>query len=172
MPLTSQSKKANFDATHELEELLLEDNPLKAKKRHNQDLSQLSDDLRQMEEGFLVFDYAHGRKQVFARIKAALTSRRAYFSAKGGEAGLSSTITVGSSFGVASASAIPLENQPCAETSSRLAPVAAGEQSMAEVSPRTSDQDRRSNYFSAELPATAERPAAPVRQSSNRAVAL
>ena len=27
------SKKANFDATHELEELLLEDNPLKAKKR-------------------------------------------------------------------------------------------------------------------------------------------
>lgn len=47
----SQPKKANFDATHELEELLLEDNPLKAKKRNpNIDVSQLSADYRMMEQ--------------------------------------------------------------------------------------------------------------------------
>ena len=46
-----QSKKANFDSTHELEELLLEDNPLKARKRKaNQDLGALSAEMRQMEE--------------------------------------------------------------------------------------------------------------------------
>lgn len=46
-----QSKKANFDATHELEELLLEDNPLKARKRNpNLDVSQLSSDYRAMEQ--------------------------------------------------------------------------------------------------------------------------
>lgn len=46
-----QSKKANFDATHELEELLLEDNPLKAKKRNpNIDISELSADYRVMEQ--------------------------------------------------------------------------------------------------------------------------
>lgn len=46
-----QSKKANFDATHELEELLLEENPLKARKRkENQDPANLSPDMRTMEE--------------------------------------------------------------------------------------------------------------------------
>lgn len=46
---SSQAKKANFDASHELEELLLEDNPLKAKARKaNQD--NLSAEMRQMEE--------------------------------------------------------------------------------------------------------------------------
>ena len=44
-----QRNKANFDASHELEELLLEDNPLKAKARKaNQD--NLSAEMRQMEE--------------------------------------------------------------------------------------------------------------------------
>ena len=48
-----QANKANFDASHELEELLLEDNPLKAKARKaNQD--NLSAEMRQMEE-----QYAH-----------------------------------------------------------------------------------------------------------------
>lgn len=52
---SSQSKKANFDATHELEELLLEDNPLKAKKRKgDQDVNTMSSDMRQMEEHFHV----------------------------------------------------------------------------------------------------------------------
>jgi serine/threonine kinase 32 len=51
-PLTRlQSKRANFDATHELEELLLEDNPLKAKKRdEKREASSLSPELRLMEE--------------------------------------------------------------------------------------------------------------------------
>ena len=49
--LGEQSKKANFDATHELEELLLEENPLKARKRkQGQDLSTLSKEMRMMEE--------------------------------------------------------------------------------------------------------------------------
>jgi hypothetical protein len=48
-----QSKKANFDASHELEELLLEDNPLKAKQRKaNQD--NLTPEMRQMEEQSVV----------------------------------------------------------------------------------------------------------------------
>lgn len=49
---TFQAKKANFDASHELEELLLEDNPLKAKARKaNQD--NLSAEMRQMEEQYV-----------------------------------------------------------------------------------------------------------------------
>jgi serine/threonine kinase 32 len=53
-----QQKKANFDATHELEELLLEDNPLKARKRNpNQDISTLSAEMRQMEEQFTSYDF-------------------------------------------------------------------------------------------------------------------
>lgn len=51
IPSLLQSKKANFDSTHELEELLLEDNPLKARKRKaNQDPGALSAEMRQMEE--------------------------------------------------------------------------------------------------------------------------
>lgn len=45
-----QSKKANFDASHELEELLLEDNPLKARERKVQDINNLTVEMRQMEE--------------------------------------------------------------------------------------------------------------------------
>jgi hypothetical protein len=49
-----QSKKANFDASHELEELLLEDNPLKAKARkQNRDINTLSSEMRQMEEQYV-----------------------------------------------------------------------------------------------------------------------
>jgi hypothetical protein len=58
-----QSKKANFDASHELEELLLEDNPLKAKARkQNRDINSLSNEMRQMEEQCVVtrVNYAEG----------------------------------------------------------------------------------------------------------------
>ncbi|KDQ61652.1 hypothetical protein JAAARDRAFT_54998 [Jaapia argillacea MUCL 33604] len=55
-PFIPDSKKANFDASHELEELLLEDNPLKAKPRKaNQD--NLSVEMRQMEEQFTTYDF-------------------------------------------------------------------------------------------------------------------
>ncbi|KAF9221452.1 kinase-like protein [Gyrodon lividus] len=56
-PFTPDSKKANFDASHELEELLLEDNPLKAKARKaNRDVNSLSAEMRQMEEQFTSYD--------------------------------------------------------------------------------------------------------------------
>ncbi|KAL0574608.1 hypothetical protein V5O48_007358 [Marasmius crinis-equi] len=55
-PFVPDSKKANFDASHELEELLLEDNPLKAKQRKaNQD--NLTAEMRQMEEQFTAYDF-------------------------------------------------------------------------------------------------------------------
>jgi serine/threonine kinase 32 len=55
-PFVPDSNKANFDASHELEELLLEDNPLKAKHRKaNQD--NLSAEMRQMEEQFTPYDF-------------------------------------------------------------------------------------------------------------------
>lgn len=67
----TQSKRANFDATHELEELLLEDNPLKVKKRKANNSTgtshaggsksgstpELSREMQVMEEKFVVYDY-------------------------------------------------------------------------------------------------------------------
>jgi serine/threonine kinase 32 len=55
-PFVPDSKKANFDASVELEELLLEDNPLKAKERKaNQE--KLSPEMKQMEEQFTSYDF-------------------------------------------------------------------------------------------------------------------
>ncbi|KAI0741444.1 kinase-like protein [Daedaleopsis nitida] len=56
-PFIPDSKKANFDASHELEELLLEDNPLRAKQRKERDISSLSAEMRQMEEQFAPYDF-------------------------------------------------------------------------------------------------------------------
>ncbi|RDX54326.1 kinase-like protein [Lentinus brumalis] len=56
-PFIPDSKKANFDASHELEELLLEDNPLRAKQRKERDISSLSAEMRQMEEQFTAYDF-------------------------------------------------------------------------------------------------------------------
>lgn len=65
-PFIPDSKRANFDATHELEELLLEDNPLKAKPRknkdHHADDQPLSKEQKMMEEQFEVFNYEKERK--------------------------------------------------------------------------------------------------------------
>lgn len=57
-PTHLQSKKANFDASHELEELLLEDNPLKAKQRKPRDVNSLSTEMRQMEEQYGAFSFS------------------------------------------------------------------------------------------------------------------
>ncbi|EST04564.1 Protein kinase domain protein [Kalmanozyma brasiliensis GHG001] len=66
-PFEPDSKKANFDATHELEELLLEDNPLKAKKRGGADLDSLPPEMRQMEEHFAPFDHLKQRRKSYFR---------------------------------------------------------------------------------------------------------
>lgn len=103
-PSILQSKKANFDATHELEELLLEDNPLKARKRNpNLDVNQMSADMRMMEENFTIYDHA---KQ----------PRRTHFE-KNKDIG-----TTTQSSADPSTSGIPLEDQPFAEMTSRAAP--------------------------------------------------
>jgi len=66
-PFIPDSKRANFDATHELEELLLEDNPLKAKprknKEHHADDPPLTKEQKMMEEQFEVFNYEKERKK-------------------------------------------------------------------------------------------------------------
>jgi serine/threonine kinase 32 len=60
-PFVPDSKKANFDASHELEELLLEDNPLKAKQRKlNQD--NLTPEMKQMEEQFTSYDFKRSKR--------------------------------------------------------------------------------------------------------------
>ncbi|ORX88040.1 hypothetical protein K493DRAFT_195296, partial [Basidiobolus meristosporus CBS 931.73] len=58
-PFEPDSKHANFDATHELEELLLEENPLKARKRMDPSkrTKPLPKEMQAMEEKFLVYDY-------------------------------------------------------------------------------------------------------------------
>ncbi|ORY00492.1 AGC/YANK protein kinase, partial [Basidiobolus meristosporus CBS 931.73] len=58
-PFEPDSKHANFDATHELEELLLEDNPLKARKRKDPSkrTKPLSKEMQTIEERFLVYNY-------------------------------------------------------------------------------------------------------------------
>jgi serine/threonine kinase 32 len=94
-PFVPDSKKANFDATHELEELLLEDNPLKARKRNpNLDLSQMSADMRMMEESFTIYDHTK-------------MARKSHFKDKLAEKELGTSTTT---------SAIGLDDQPLGET--------------------------------------------------------
>ncbi|CAG8496787.1 8520_t:CDS:2, partial [Diversispora eburnea] len=77
-PFIPDSKRANFDATHELEELLLEDNPLKAKKRANQDISELPKEMRTMEEKFLVYDFTKMRRRCFYNNPSTANSERSH----------------------------------------------------------------------------------------------
>ena len=97
-----KSKKANFDATHELEELLLEDNPLKARKRNpNVDINALSADMRLMEEAYTPYDHT-------------VMQRKSHFVEK--EHGATTSQTASS----ATAVAVGLEQQPLAEMTSTL----------------------------------------------------
>ncbi|KAK3807118.1 MAG: kinase-like domain-containing protein [Linnemannia elongata] len=58
-PFEPDSKRANFDATHELEELLMEDNPLKAKKRAQTSPEvELSSEMQLMEDKFIIYDFS------------------------------------------------------------------------------------------------------------------
>lgn len=55
-PMVPDAKHPNFDPSHELEEILLEDNPLKAKRR-TKDVETLPPDMKKMEEHFKPYDY-------------------------------------------------------------------------------------------------------------------
>jgi len=81
-PFVPDPNKAHFDATYDLEELLLEDNPLRARERKVQDVSKLSDDLRTLEEKFTNYDFTAMRRrsyypqsQLVSSITAASSSR-------------------------------------------------------------------------------------------------
>ncbi|KAH9935881.1 kinase-like protein [Epithele typhae] len=64
-PFIPDSKKANFDASHELEELLLEDNPLRARQRKERDITSLSAEMRQMEEQFTPYDFKNMQRRSY-----------------------------------------------------------------------------------------------------------
>ncbi|KLO17120.1 kinase-like protein [Schizopora paradoxa] len=62
-PFVPDLKKANFDISHELDEFLMVEKPLSAKKRkENVDINSLSPELRQLEEQFTIFDYTKPRR--------------------------------------------------------------------------------------------------------------
>ncbi|KAI5120366.1 hypothetical protein M0805_006888 [Coniferiporia weirii] len=83
-PFVPDSKKANFDSTHELEELLLEDNPLKARKRKaNQDIGSLSVEMRQMEEQFTTYDYKKMHRRSYYPLNQQIVSQMTATSSTG-----------------------------------------------------------------------------------------
>ncbi|KAH7881789.1 kinase-like domain-containing protein [Phlebopus sp. FC_14] len=84
-PFTPDSKKANFDASHELEELLLEDNPLKAKARKaNRDVNSLSAEMRQMEEQFTSYDFKKMQRRSYYPHNQQIVSSITAMSSTGG----------------------------------------------------------------------------------------
>ncbi len=121
-PFEPDSKKANFDATHELEELLLEDNPLKAKKRNgNADFNSLPPEMRQMEEAFLPFDHLkQRRKSYFRGTRGNGVSATAAAGSAGAAAGEQDRISQVSSM------THTLQDQPLSETAPASAAVEAG----------------------------------------------
>ncbi|KAF9080590.1 hypothetical protein BGX23_001926, partial [Mortierella sp. AD031] len=75
-PFEPDSKRANFDATHELEELLMEDNPLKAKKRAQTSPEvELSSEMQQMEDKFIIYDFTKQDLVVTATATATATAK-------------------------------------------------------------------------------------------------
>ncbi|SCV67834.1 BQ2448_5445 [Microbotryum intermedium] len=116
-PFEPDSKKANFDATHELEELLLEDNPLKARKRNpNLDVAAMSADYRTMEQNFTPYDFTRQPR------KSWFVSDEKMTAAAGGVAAASSSTSTAA--GDLSPSSLPvhshavkLENQPLSDMS-------------------------------------------------------
>ncbi|KAI8591474.1 hypothetical protein HDU89_003116 [Geranomyces variabilis] len=87
-PFVPDAKRANFDATHELEELLLEDNPLKAKPRKKKKPGEedtpyiakegedpaVTRDMRIMEEKFIVYDFTKTRRAALPQQSLTMAS--------------------------------------------------------------------------------------------------
>lgn len=83
-PWVPDPNKANFDATYDLEELLLEDNPLRARERKVHDVNTLSVELRQLEEQFTPYDFMnmhrrsyYPQNQIVSSVTGASTASRA-----------------------------------------------------------------------------------------------
>jgi len=95
-PFIPDPGKANFDATHELEELLLEDNPLKARKRNpNQDVSNLSAEMRQMEEQFTSYDFRNMKRRSYYPHNQQLISTLTATSSNGPQSSRPGTPAIG-----------------------------------------------------------------------------
>ncbi|TKY89623.1 hypothetical protein EX895_001408 [Sporisorium graminicola] len=163
-PFEPDSKKANFDATHELEELLLEDNPLKAKKRNgNADFDALPPEMRQMEEHFLPFDHLKQRRKSYFRASHANGTAAA---AAAGGGGATPAAQAGASAGPSRSAAAPgeqerisqissmthtLQDQPLSETAQpgtevgRLTPIPSQIRTTRSISPSRSG-NRSSSY--------------------------
>ncbi|KIJ55104.1 hypothetical protein M422DRAFT_239732 [Sphaerobolus stellatus SS14] len=74
-PLVPDPEKPNFDLSHELEELLLEDHPLRKKKRKaNRDINKLSPELKQLEEQFTPYDFQQMRRRTYYPLNQELIS--------------------------------------------------------------------------------------------------
>ncbi|KAL7750046.1 hypothetical protein RI367_004561 [Sorochytrium milnesiophthora] len=71
-PFVPDARKVNFDARYELEEILLEENPLSAKPRKNKDNAGLSREMRLIEAEFLPFDFTHCERTDGAATAATL----------------------------------------------------------------------------------------------------
>ncbi|KAI7899578.1 kinase-like domain-containing protein [Cokeromyces recurvatus] len=84
-PFIPDEKKSNFDPTHELEEVLLEGNPLKVKKRAFQAKRNISDgaiigEKQVLEEKFLSYDYTkpeyYYKREIHSLPKLSMPSSR------------------------------------------------------------------------------------------------
>ncbi|KAI8377389.1 kinase-like domain-containing protein [Radiomyces spectabilis] len=97
-PFVPDSKRANFDPTHELEEILLEDNPLKVKKRapkpsgsdtnlsaksqSNDPVVEETPERQLMEDRFLTFDYTKPEENERQKKRFAKKCRQSNFGRK------------------------------------------------------------------------------------------
>ncbi|GJJ11549.1 hypothetical protein Clacol_005783 [Clathrus columnatus] len=74
--LIPDSNRPNYDLSHELEELLLEDHPLKKKKRKaNRDVSRLSPEYRILEEQFTNYNFQNSKRRTYYPVNEQLVSR-------------------------------------------------------------------------------------------------
>ncbi|KAI6025763.1 kinase-like domain-containing protein [Pisolithus orientalis] len=65
-PFVPDTRKANFDVSHELDEFLMVEKPLThTKRKANLDLEKLKPELRQLEEQFTVYDFTSSQRRSY-----------------------------------------------------------------------------------------------------------
>lgn len=73
--LIPDANRPNYDLSHELEELLLEDHPLKKKKRKaNRDVSRLRPEYRILEEQFANYNFQNSKRRTYYPVNEQLAS--------------------------------------------------------------------------------------------------